>query len=290
MSLSTSFFTLEPSRDEGDIMYEGNENMSGPGPTSEPEAKTEQPEIHNETIPWHPSAATNSTGDKVDKLDDQNQSMADDTQPKPVGAAKKKKGTASVVKNSKRAKGGRRSSKTAKKKGDAASSQQASSPHGGEGSDDDSGSESDQNVYCICRGPDNHRFMIACDRCEDWFHGDCVGMDKYTGENLVQRYICPKCYEEKRYVTRYKKTCSLEGCDKPARIYNQKDASIFCCDEHCHLWWEQLIVTLPKGATAQNGDLMTQENFMGLLNKSPRKSTQIGGGWKLGDKPFGELR
>jgi COMPASS component SPP1 len=133
--------------------------------------------------------------------------------------------------------------------------------------------------------------MIACDRCEDWFHGDCIGMDKYTGENLVQRYICPNCTDGKLYVTRYKKTCALERCDKPARMYGdvaREEASIFCSEEHCQLWWEQLVGTLPRSRNGGlYGDVLTQEEFMGLLGTGKKGGRKEG--WKIGDEPFGEF-
>ncbi|CAI9572834.1 unnamed protein product [Staurois parvus] len=51
-------------------------------------------------------------------------------------------------------------------------------------------------LYCICRQPHNNRFMICCDRCEEWFHGDCVGITERRGQ-LLERdgedYICPNC-------------------------------------------------------------------------------------------------
>jgi COMPASS component SPP1 len=121
--------------------------------------------------------------------------------------------------------------------------------------------------------------MIACDRCEDWFHGECIGMDKYTGENLVQKYICPNCSDNDRYVTRYKKMCSFKGCTRPARVYDLQDASIFCSPEHCQAWWEQLIAGLPK-TKGVGFDNLTQDEFMGLLNTQDKS-------WKLGDAPFG---
>ena len=33
-----------------------------------------------------------------------------------------------------------------------------------------------QDVYCVCRGPDDGSFMLLCDACSDWFHGRCVGV------------------------------------------------------------------------------------------------------------------
>ncbi|KAK3367089.1 hypothetical protein B0T24DRAFT_534594 [Lasiosphaeria ovina] len=215
--------------------------------------------------------------------------MAGDKTKTPKAAPKKKKGTASVVKSSKRSRGGGASGKKGGKSSGAAnrtktgtgSSPAPASSVTGDGDVGGGGSsESDSGPYCLCRGPDNHRFMIACDRCEDWFHGDCIGMDKYTGENLVQKYICPNCTDGKRYVTRYKKMCSLEGCNRSARVYSVEERSIFCSEEHCQLWWEQLIATLPKSKAA-GADILTQDEFMGLLD-TPSK-----GGWRVGKKPFG---
>ncbi|XP_037668089.1 LOW QUALITY PROTEIN: death-inducer obliterator 1-like [Choloepus didactylus] len=50
-------------------------------------------------------------------------------------------------------------------------------------------------LYCLCRRPQD-RFMICCDRCEEWFHGDCVGISEARGRLLERNgedYICPNC-------------------------------------------------------------------------------------------------
>jgi COMPASS component SPP1 len=169
-------------------------------------------------------------------------------------------------------------------------SEAADSENAEPGENGDGTSDEDAGPYCICRGPDNHRFMIACDRCEDWFHGECIGMDKFTGEVLVAKYICPGCGADGRFKTRYRKMCSFGDCKKPARMYGddvlaEGGASIFCSDEHCQSWWQQLISDLPRGL--DSADLLTQETFMGLLNK-PRGSNGEDG-WKMGEKPFGTL-
>uniref|UniRef100_A0A6Q2XLI0 PHD-type domain-containing protein n=1 Tax=Esox lucius TaxID=8010 RepID=A0A6Q2XLI0_ESOLU len=55
-------------------------------------------------------------------------------------------------------------------------------------------------LYCICRQKHNKRFMICCDRCEEWFHGDCVGITEARGR-LMERngedYVCPNCTAKK---------------------------------------------------------------------------------------------
>lgn len=36
------------------------------------------------------------------------------------------------------------------------------------------------------------RFYICCDRCQDWFHGRCVGILQSEADN-IDEYICPRC-------------------------------------------------------------------------------------------------
>ncbi|XP_055979881.1 lysine-specific demethylase 7A [Sorex fumeus] len=48
-------------------------------------------------------------------------------------------------------------------------------------------------VYCVCRQPyDVSRFMIECDRCKDWFHGSCVGVEEHHAVD-IDLYHCPNC-------------------------------------------------------------------------------------------------
>ena len=49
------------------------------------------------------------------------------------------------------------------------------------------------------------RFMICCDRCEEWFHGDCVGITEARGR-LMERngedYVCPNCSAKKSHTAK----------------------------------------------------------------------------------------
>ncbi|PSS11412.1 Lysine-specific demethylase [Actinidia chinensis var. chinensis] len=43
-------------------------------------------------------------------------------------------------------------------------------------------------LYCICRKPNDQRPMIACDKCDEWYHFDCIKLS-----SPPKNYICPAC-------------------------------------------------------------------------------------------------
>lgn len=49
-----------------------------------------------------------------------------------------------------------------------------------------------QDVYCLCRQPHGNRFMICCDSCDEWYHGDCVNI-KESEASVMGTYLCPNC-------------------------------------------------------------------------------------------------
>ncbi|KAL1502138.1 hypothetical protein ABEB36_007328 [Hypothenemus hampei] len=53
----------------------------------------------------------------------------------------------------------------------------------------------DGQAYCICRSSDSSRFMIACDACEEWYHGDCINISEKDAK-LIKQYFCVRCQEE----------------------------------------------------------------------------------------------
>uniref|UniRef100_A0AAR2IVB7 PHD finger protein 3 n=1 Tax=Pygocentrus nattereri TaxID=42514 RepID=A0AAR2IVB7_PYGNA len=58
----------------------------------------------------------------------------------------------------------------------------------------------DSSKQCgLCKKPHNNRFMVGCGRCDDWFHGDCVGLDLAKVQQMEkddQEYVCLKCCAE----------------------------------------------------------------------------------------------
>ncbi|XP_060724657.1 nucleosome-remodeling factor subunit BPTF-like isoform X2 [Tachysurus vachellii] len=50
-----------------------------------------------------------------------------------------------------------------------------------------------EELYCICRTPyDEAQFYIGCDRCQNWYHGRCVGILQ-SEATYIDEYICPQC-------------------------------------------------------------------------------------------------
>ncbi|XP_077439105.1 PHD finger protein 3 [Vanacampus margaritifer] len=50
-----------------------------------------------------------------------------------------------------------------------------------------------------CKKHHNNMFMVGCGRCDEWFHGDCVGLDLLKVREMEeedQMYVCLKCCEE----------------------------------------------------------------------------------------------
>lgn len=202
-----------------------------------------------------------------------NASSADFHESSQGSSAPKKKGTAAVVKKTtKRPKSAvATTAKKAKREG---------SP---EPVSDDEGS--DGGPYCLCRGTDDHRWMICCEFCDDWFHGECINLSKEVGENLIEKFVCPNCTDGE-LVSIYKKTCSIPSCKKPARLA-QEPPSYFCSNDHAQTWWERMVSRLPKDA-GKSGltDQLTQGEFMALLN-SGMSGLGNDGTWKLAKNFFG---
>lgn len=118
-------------------------------------------------------------------------------------------------------------------------------------SDDEGDSSEDHNLYCICKKPDNHKWMIGCDGgCDDWFHGDCVNM-KQSDEGLVDKFICPLCEENGKGNTTWKPMCRRDGCRKPARVVKDRESKY--CSDDCGVLFMSEQLERTAGAKGGNG-------------------------------------
>ncbi|KAK6509570.1 hypothetical protein TWF481_004308 [Arthrobotrys musiformis] len=87
-----------------------------------------------------------------------------------------------------------------------------------------------ETLYCICRKPDTGKWMIGCDGCDDWFHGECVNV-RPIEEDLVDQYFCPGCQGKNLGITTWKRKCRLPSCPRPAAT-SAEPPSKYCTPEH----------------------------------------------------------
>ncbi|ORY90300.1 hypothetical protein BCR35DRAFT_137418 [Leucosporidium creatinivorum] len=88
--------------------------------------------------------------------------------------------------------------------------------------------EEDDRLYCICQKLyDPDRIMIACDKCENWYHLDCVEIPNDKVE-LVDQFIGPHCRDPSTYtITTWKSRCARPTCRKPVAPLSKY------CSDYC---------------------------------------------------------
>ncbi|XP_020527065.1 lysine-specific demethylase 5B isoform X1 [Amborella trichopoda] len=74
-------------------------------------------------------------------------------------------------------------------------------------------------LYCICRKPYDQRAMIACDRCNEWYHFDCINLQ----EPAPEEFFCPAC-----------RPLPIEefACPTPSKDHERSRATIDWASDH----------------------------------------------------------
>lgn len=131
--------------------------------------------------------------------------------------------------------------------------------------------EDEGEVYCICRRGDNGEWMIACDSCDDWFHGSCVNLTE-KGSSIVVKYVCPRCTESGKSVSIYKRRCRLPSCDLPVEYEDMEDGgqesrpkSKYCSRQH-GLEFFRLLVDKIQDQQALDPHVVTAPQLVTLMN------------------------
>ncbi|ORZ18773.1 hypothetical protein BCR42DRAFT_232247 [Absidia repens] len=109
-------------------------------------------------------------------------------------------------------------------------------------------------LYCICQTPyDAPRFMIACDRCDQWFHGECIGISEKEGE-FIDLYFCDVCGKETGKATSWKPRCGNPACSKAARISSQQGYLSKYCSHNCGMQVARARLELTEMKRRQHSD------------------------------------
>ncbi|CAO3599145.1 unnamed protein product [Absidia cylindrospora] len=109
-------------------------------------------------------------------------------------------------------------------------------------------------LYCICQTPyDATRFMIACDRCDQWFHGECIGISEKEGE-FIDLYFCDVCGKEMGKTTSWKPRCGNPACSKAARVSSQQGYLSKYCSHNCGMQVARARLELTEMKRRQHSD------------------------------------
>lgn len=131
----------------------------------------------------------------------------------------------------------------------------------------------EDDLFCVCRRPDDGKWMIGCDYCEEWIHGTCVGMTPARAK-LMNKFCCPFCTRKAEKMrpgeeatvthqlplrhgteTTWKRVCRLEECHK-AVSYPSK----YCCREHGLEYMKGRVAALSTNGNSSVAD-DTEEPF-----------------------------
>ncbi|XP_039221034.1 PHD finger protein 3 isoform X1 [Crotalus tigris] len=101
----------------------------------------------------------------------------------------------------------------------------------------------------FCRKPHGNRFMVGCGRCDDWFHGDCVGLSLFQAQQMGEEdkeYVCIKC-------------CAEEDKKPDSVDKNMLDANV------------KLETARENRSVECEKPGMSKQTFMGPQNKTPKQ-------------------
>lgn len=93
------------------------------------------------------------------------------------------------------------------------------------------------------------RFMVGCGRCDDWFHGDCVGLSLFQAQQMGEEdkeYVCIKC-------------CAEEDKKPDSVDQNMLDANV------------KLETARDNRSVECEKPGMSKQTFMGPQNKTPKQ-------------------
>jgi cpG-binding protein len=89
--------------------------------------------------------------------------------------------------------------------------------------------EEEEVAYCICRTSDTNRFMIGCDNCNEWYHGDCISITEDLAKKILKFYclLCRNKDPSLQIRFKEKKTGKKEKIESTLLVCNSFVTSTF---------------------------------------------------------------
>ncbi|GAA5910660.1 SPP1 family PHD finger domain-containing protein [Sporobolomyces salmoneus] len=124
--------------------------------------------------------------------------------------------------------------------------------------------ERDDRLYCICRERyEPERMMIACDRCEEWYHIECVSISSDSVE-LVDQFFCPPCQTKYSQRTTWLAACFRPTCRNPSVALSKY------CSDYCGISVVSARLELLELSNGTNPN-----SFWGRVEGSRRKEAKV---------------
>lgn len=150
-----------------------------------------------------------------------------------------------------------------------------------------------EEVYCICKKPDNGDLMVGCDGCDDWFHFNCLRIPE-TYRKLVYSFHCPYCEggitgpasqgANELPKTIWKRKCRLNECYKPCQS-NSK----YCSEEHGEEYLRTMLAKVEIPGLDHDAQLQLFKDMATYYksddDKAPEKLQQLGNEEFIYDDP-----
>ena len=111
--------------------------------------------------------------------------------------------------------------------------------------------------------------MLCCDKCDMWFHDECLGFDEYEVNN-IDTYYCAACENRYDISTKYKVPPLPSQDDKYCYCREGESGLMIECGK-CKEWFHSTCLNLPESTLNQTLLYFCKE----CLSRDTRKSLKI---------------
>lgn len=75
-------------------------------------------------------------------------------------------------------------------------------------------------IYCVCRQPYHPKlFMIQCDKCNEWYHGKCIGIKEYVVVLVPSLLLARVCVFPAKHIMC--RTCVGYACPEQNAVHSE---------------------------------------------------------------------
>ena len=129
-------------------------------------------------------------------------------------------------------------------------------------------SKNKKDTFCYCNYKESGT-MLCCEKCDMWFHDECLGFDEYEVNN-IDIYYCAACENRYDILTKYKVPPLPSPDDKYCYCREGESGLMIECGK-CKEWFHNTCLNLPESTLNQTLLYFCKECIL----KDSRKSLKI---------------